>query len=803
MNRYPVQLALVAGLVVFASRAVAGDDAPLPYFVGKAVCGTCHSDDTSGAHVARPCSLGLIPAHAHATKLLTRETAASIAALSGVGKQPRESRICLDCHATAADEGPRWTRETFHQADGVQCEACHGPGSLHATYHQSPHASLDVVPRDARMFAGSREECVRCHIDRPSHHEVLANGFRLALADARYKTPVNLVVSPDGTRLYVACEQSDSVVVVDAERGAVVGEIAVGRAPHGVAVDATGRRLYVSNRLSGTVTAIDTRSGEVIGETAVGSEPHGLWVDPSGEHLFVANTGNNSLSIVDTRKLTETRRLVMGEGPWDVASDSAGRRLYVTNVRPQPAPFREPHHSELSVVEVASSSVVNRRTVADANMVQGVAWVPGADVGLVTLMRTKNLVPITRLRQGWVITSGLGVIERDGAVVQVLLDEPNRYFPDPMDVAVSPDGKYALVTSGASDEVALVDVAKLLAFVRAASLDERENVLPNYLRSSRQFVARRIRVGANPRGVAFAPDGSRAYVVNALDDSVSVIDAADFGVTRTISLGGPEEVTEIRRGERLFHSAAITYAQQFSCHSCHPDGHINGLSFDIEADGIGMHPVDNRTLRGIFDTPPFKWEGTNPSLYRQCGPRLAVFFTRLDPYSDDELRSLVRYMCTIERAPNPHRAREGLTPAQRRGEMIFRRRELVDGTPIPPKDRCATCHRGALLTDRKTESVGTTMWLDRNAGVDPNDWSDTENYGTLGIYTFVAFSRPRQAFDVPHLRNIFNSPPYLHNGGAPTLEEIWTRFNVIELHGMTGNLTRPQYNDLIAYLKSL
>lgn len=803
MNRRPVYLAFIAGLIVLASRAVAGDDAPIPYFVGKAVCGECHRHDTSGSHAARPCSLEPIPAHAQAPKLLERKMARSIAALSGIAERPRDSRICLDCHATAADEGPRWTKKTFHQEDGVQCEACHGPGSLHAAYHQAPHASLEAVPHDVRMYVGSREDCVRCHIDRPSHREVVDYGFRLAPADARFKTPVNLVVSPDGKRLYVACEQSNQVEVVDAHRGEVVNEIAVGRAPHGVAIDATGRRLYVSNRLSGTVTAIDTTSGKVVGEVAVGSEPHGLWVDPSGERLFVANTGNFSLSIVDTRELVEQHRLVMGEGPWDVASDGAGKHIYVTNVRPQPAPFREPHASEVSVVDVASGSVSKRLVLAGANMVQGVAWVPGADVGLVTLMRTKNLVPITRLRQGWVITNGLGVIDGDGRVTQVLLDEPNRYFPDPMDVAVSPDGKYALVTSGASDAVALIDIGKLLAVIRAASADERENVLPNYLRSSRRFVVRRIRVGANPRGVAFAPDGSRAYVVNALDDSVSVIDAADFRVERTILLGGPAEITEIRRGQRLFHSAGITYAQQFSCHSCHPDGHVNGLSFDIEADGIGLHPFDNRTLRGIFDTPPFKWEGTNPTLYRQCGPRLAVFFTRLDPFSGDDLQALVRYMCTIERAPNPYRKPEGLTTAQRRGKMMFVRRELDDGTPIPPMERCASCHMGAMLTDRKKASVGTTMWLDAFVGVDPKDTFNTEEYGTLGTYYFVDPSREKRTFDVPHLRNIFNSPPYLHNGASPTLEEIWTRFNIIELHGTTGSMTRPEYNDLIAYLKSL
>ena len=57
--------------------------------------------------------------------------------------------------------------------------------------------------------------------------------------------------------------------------------------------------------------------------------------------------------------------------------------------------------------------------------------------------------------------------------------------------------------------------------------------------------------------------------------------------------------------------------------------------------------------------------------------------------------------------------------------------------------------------------------------------------------------------DVPHLTDLYNSAPYFHNGAANTLEEIWTRFNVVDDHGMSDDLTRQQLNDLIAYLKSL
>ncbi|UCE61796.1 MAG: beta-propeller fold lactonase family protein, partial [Phycisphaerales bacterium] len=152
------------------------------------------------------------------------------------------------------------------------------------------------------------------------------------------------------------------------------------------------------------------------------------------------------------------------------------------------------------------------------------------------------------------ITNGLGVVWPDGQIDQVLLDEPGGSVPDPMDVAVSPDGQFALVASGGLDQVAVIDVPALLATIASASDDDRGRVLPNHLGMSARFVKKRTDVGVNPRAVVFGRDGRFAYVANALSDSVTVIDASTFDVVDEIPLGGPKQITEIRRGERLFHS---------------------------------------------------------------------------------------------------------------------------------------------------------------------------------------------------------------------------------------------------------
>jgi YVTN family beta-propeller protein len=348
-------------------------------------------------------------------------------------------------------------------------------------------------------------------------------------------------------------------------------------------------------------------------------------------------------------------------------------------------------------------------------------------------------------------------------------------------------------------------VAKLLETIAKRSDHDRKEILPNHLGISGDFVVKHIAVGANPRAVAYTADGRLAYVANALDDTVTVIDTSDYTVTQTLKLGGPSEINQIRWGEKLFHDADITFGQQFSCRSCHPDGHINGLTIDIEADGVGFHPVDNRSLRGILDTGPFKWEGTNPSLHRQCGPRLAVFFTRLAPYTPEELSALVRYMCTIELPPNGNRSPAGLTLSQRRGKALFERTTMTDGTMLKPEERCVHCHSGAYKTSRTTTPVASTMWFDAAVGVELTESNlfDADEFGEMGTYYFIDAGMPSAEFDVPHLRNVYDSPPYMHNGIATSLEEIWTRYNMVNRHGMIPDLTRQQLNDLIAYLKAL
>ena len=67
----------------------------------------------------------------------------------------------------------------------------------------------------------------------------------------------------------------------------------------------------------------------------------------------------------------------------------------------------------------------------------------------------------------------------------------------------------------------------------------------------------------------------------------------------------------------------------------------------------------------------------------------------------------------------------------------------------------------------------------------------------------LAKSDDSTLFDTPGLYNLFASAPYLHDGRAVTLEEIWTKYGTTDQHGFVNDLTKNQLNDLMDYLKSI
>ena len=749
-------------------------------FTGVMVCAKCHTGPMMGFQFSQ----WRMSKHAQAFAVLASPKGYEISQAAGMMVDPQKCDQCLKCHTTGAGYEATSFMKGFDAREGVQCEACHGPGSGY-----SPEIGMrdKAAVRAKGLWAVSAKTCMPCHeqahgkkFDYEMALKKIAHPNKLPeiasqSVHGNYKNPLNLALTPDGKELWVMCEAAREVSIVDVATRKKLAAIAVGGQPNNVCFTPDGKRAFVSNRLDDNVSVVDVDRRKVLTTLPAGDEPHGVLVDQQGKYLYVLNTAIDSISVFDVATLAEVKRLPASRSPWALAQSPDGKRIFVTHALSRFVADRTPSMSEVTVLDAERAILQDRFVVPAANLLADVAWHPSGEYAVIPLLRTKNLVPMTGILRGWTISNGLGILWRDGTVDQVLLDQNDLCFPDPTSVCITPDGKLALVTSATSARVAVVDLEKLVCLLKAANPYERTRVFPNHLGKPTEFVVKYIKTQPTPWGITCSADGTTAYVASKLDDSVAVIDLKKMETVERIDLGAEKELTKARRGEKLFHNSSITFHRQFSCHTCHPDGHIDDIVYDIEADGIGMGPVDNRTLRGINDMAPYKWEGTNPSLKRQCGARLAVFFTRLAPFPADDLDDLDYYICTIARPPNRYRKLgEPLTDAQRRGKAIFERARTNDGRMIPAQNRCNTCHPPPLYTDGRVHNVGTKFWYDK-----------------------------AEKFDAPQLQNIYDSAPYLHNGIAGTLEEIWTKYNPYDQHGVTNDMTKDQLNDLIEYLKTL
>jgi len=597
------------------------------------------------------------------------------------------------------------------------------------------------------------------------------------LVNADYYSPFNMAVSKDGSRLYVVAQEGNALLVVDPENHKVLNKIKVGKYPYRIVLDGGGEKAYVSNQWSDNVSVIDLATSKVVDTLNTGNGPAGLSLSADGRFLYVVNSFSSDISVIDLNTGEERKRFTAGNNPTGVHLSPDGKTLYVTSRRALIVPYGDTLKSELTVIDESKQRVSERRNIEAAYMMENVAFTPGGDLALMTMIRPKNLIPSIQVEQGWMMTYGIAVIEQkeNGRVVQLLLDEPNAYYSDPFDIVISPDGKKAFVSHAGVNCISVVDIDSIRTLL-AQSSPEMLNTYSNNLGISSRFVIKRIHTGANPKGLALSPDGKLLYVAEQLDDRIAVINTESMETINSIDLGGPMRITVARQGRRLFNNSGHTFQNQFDCYTCHPDMHEDGLVYNMASTDMGRNLTNTQSLRDIRDTPPYKWNGKNQTVYKQDGIRFSTVLTRTEPFSYKDLDAITAYILTgIHYPPNLQFNPDGkLTDSQLRGKVIFDRAKDSFGNIIPENNRCITCHPPPYYTNLKLASVGT-----------------------------LALSDDSMKFDTPHLNNIFASPPYLHDGRAATLEEIWTIYGKEDKHGMANDLNKNQLNDLVNYLKSL
>jgi cytochrome c peroxidase len=213
-----------------------------------------------------------------------------------------------------------------------------------------------------------------------------------------------------------------------------------------------------------------------------------------------------------------------------------------------------------------------------------------------------------------------------------------------------------------------------------------------------------------------------------------------------------------------------------TCFSCHVNGHTNGaiaLAPDSRPNQARLR-VDTPSLRGNFDMMQFSSKRSIRSMdhfseveeyfdgdqgmmtaigpraaQRQVTNRMGDFNAILDFPPAPKLSPLMRLM--------PDRA----TAAELRGEALFH-----------GKAQCSVCHYGPAFTD--------------------------DYMHDLQVERFYV-GRPEGPIKTFALRGIKDSPPYLHDGRAPTLHDAVEFFNLV----LGLQLTRQEKEDLVVFLLCL
>lgn len=544
------------------------------------------------------------------------------------------------------------------------------------------------------------------------------------------------------------------------------------RAPFEVAFTADGSRALVSEFDEGALAIIDTTSGKVLNHVATGGkEPTGVAVAPNGKLALVTNSFSGSLAFVDLAALKSTTLPLPGM-PYDVLFSPDGSTAYVSISQ----------LDQVAVIDVVARKVLTRiptgrrpralsltpdgRVLVTANLTEGsVTFIdtttrqsfgegptPAVNLRGVVVYPNGRLVYAVgqRAQNERATESAIGIWSnqafhqvpngRANGVENIWLDLIGTDVSDPDSVVFDPQRKRAFVTCSGGHSV---------------------NVLPLRTDGDPQVVQA---VGAMPKGLAFRPGTQEVWVANHLGNDLAVIDATTLKVVRRVNLGPTSRKDPHLLGRFLFNTATLTKGQQFSCNSCHPDGNTDGISWKFVhvPDGLGKETNRNvRSLRGhIDDTAPFRWSGFDRTLADFVQEEVTGLLES-PKLNETDLRAIVEYVKSIPSPPNPYRNTDGsLTQGAVRGKQLF------EG-----KAECISCHTGPKAGGQRKAWIGLTP-----QGVD---------------------------LDVPHLSGVYDTYPYLHDGRAKTLEEIFEKYNSQKLHGKAHELNATELKDLLEYVRQL
>ena len=174
-----------------------------------------------------------------------------------------------------------------------------------------------------------------------------------------------VAVDSDARRVYLA--HGTHVVVLDADSGAVVGDIPDTQGVHGIALAPDLGRGFTSNGRANTVTIFDLKTLKTIATVKVGTNPDAIVYDPAIKRVFTMNGRSQDATAINATDGTVVGTIPFGGKPEFVVVDGKGSMFVNLEDKSQivqfdPQKLTVSNHWPLAPCEEPSGLAIDRKT---------------------------------------------------------------------------------------------------------------------------------------------------------------------------------------------------------------------------------------------------------------------------------------------------------------------------------------------------------------------------------------------------------------------------------------------------------
>lgn len=470
----------------------------------------------------------------------------------------------------------------------------------------------------------------------------------------------------------------------------------------------------------------------------------------SGEYLYILEQFTNRVVKLNKSDLIQVGYVEVAREPKDAVI--VGDKMYIANFLPAQKANVDMVAADVSVVDLVNFKQLSRIKLANgSNALRGVGVTADGQYVLVSHNLGRYTVPTSQLTQGWMNTSAMSVISTkdDSYVGAIVLDEPDRGAAGAWGIQCSKDHIY--VSHSGTHDVSVIDYHAFKAKLEGYAGDVE--TLAYDLRFMYGIRNRVALVGNGPRDMVVLNEGGEdVLLVNTyFSDTVNVLKGRQLSVAPMVK---NRSETLAQKGERIFNDAGYCYQNWQSCNGCHPgDARTDGMNWDLMNDGIG-NQKNCKSLLYSIQTPPSMISGirTSAELANRKG------FTHIQFYDipEDMALAVDAYVGGLEALPSPYLVNGQLSESAKEGRKVYQ------------KLNCDLCHSGPYYTDLKMHKIGADIEFE-------NGW------------------------DTPTLREVWRTAPYLFDGRAETMKEVFDAHK----HSVDKKLSKKDLDNLCEYVLSL